>query len=168
MRTLLLALTKVRPLVGLVTGKFENNGIWLPVVVLPARDIARGQTAHRGRRSSDCRSAADRGFAVAPTETKLGADIAGEAAGCGHDAGFNFHFLGLAVKLRQQAVDGRHHRRNVLDDQSIGPVVRDNVAALGEEILHRGDDILGVRVAQETGDRDFVHRQSLGFHLGAP
>ena len=33
MRTLLLALTKVRPLVGLVTGRFENSGIWLPVVV---------------------------------------------------------------------------------------------------------------------------------------
>ena len=35
MRTLLLALTKLRPLVGLVTGRFENRGIWLPVVVLP-------------------------------------------------------------------------------------------------------------------------------------
>ncbi len=34
-RTLLLALTKLRPLVGLVTGRFENNGIVLPVVVPP-------------------------------------------------------------------------------------------------------------------------------------
>ena len=34
MRTLLLALTKLRPLVGLVTGRFENRGIWAPPVVL--------------------------------------------------------------------------------------------------------------------------------------
>src|SRR5215469_5871790 len=32
-RTLLLALTKVRPLVGLVTGRFENSGICAPVVL---------------------------------------------------------------------------------------------------------------------------------------
>src|SRR5438034_4951187 len=32
MRTLLLALTKLIPLLGLVTGRFENNGICWPVV----------------------------------------------------------------------------------------------------------------------------------------
>ena len=31
-RTLLLALTKLRPLVGLVTARFENSGICVPVV----------------------------------------------------------------------------------------------------------------------------------------
>ena len=31
MRTLLLAFTKVMPLVGLVTPKLENKGIWLPL-----------------------------------------------------------------------------------------------------------------------------------------
>ena len=61
----------------------------------------------------------------------------------------------------------RHHRGNVLDDQSIGAIVGDHIAALGEEILHRGDDILGVSVAQEAGDGDFVHGQRFGFHLGA-
>ena len=107
-------------------------------------------------------------MSVAPAKAKLGTDVAREAAGCGHDAGFNFHFLGLAIELRQQAVDRRHHLRNVLDDQSIGAVVGDNVAALGEEVLYRGDDVLGVGIAQEAGDRDFVHRQRFGFNLGAP
>src|SRR3954451_6945840 len=35
MRTLLLALTKLNPLVGLVTGILENSGIVLPVVEPP-------------------------------------------------------------------------------------------------------------------------------------
>ena len=106
MRTLLLALTKLRPLVGLVTGRFENSGICASSGGAAGRDVTRRQAADRGRRSSDCGSAADCGVAIAPAETKLGTDVAGEAAGCGHDAGFNFHFLGLAIELREQAVDG--------------------------------------------------------------
>ena len=34
-RTLLLAVMKLRPLDGLVTGKLENSGIWVPVPLPP-------------------------------------------------------------------------------------------------------------------------------------
>ena len=43
--------------------------------------------------------------AIAPAEAELRADVASEAAGRSHDAGFNFDFLRLAVQLCEQAVD---------------------------------------------------------------
>ncbi len=49
--------------------------------------------------------AADGSVAVAPAEAELSTDVASEAAGCSHDAGFDFDFLRLAIQLRQQAVD---------------------------------------------------------------
>ena len=70
---------------------------------------------NRGTRSlmsigleSSC--AADRAVSVAQAEAKLGTDVAGEAAGCGDHAGFNFHFLSLAVQLREQAVNSESLR----------------------------------------------------------
>jgi len=163
-RTLLLALIRVRPLVGQVREQRNlcSRG------ARTGRDIAGGQAANRGRRRTHARSTTNRAGAVAPAKTKLGTDVSSEAASSGYHAGFNFHFLSLTVELSQQPVDGWHHRGNVLDDKSIGPVVRDYVSALSKETLDCGYNVLGMCVAQEAGNRDFVHGQSLGFHLGAP
>ena len=81
--------------------------------------------------------ATDRAVAVAPAETELRADVAGKLPGCGHYSGFDFNFLRLAVQLRQQAVDGRNHFRNVVDDDGVGAIIRHHVAALREEFLYR-------------------------------
>src|SRR5436189_1787419 len=105
---------------------------------------------------------------IAPTETNLGANIPREAAGGSYNSGFNFDFLRLAIELSKQPVNSRHHGRNILNDQSISPIVRDHISALRKETLDCRHDILRVRIAQKSRHRDLVHCQSFSFHLSAP
>ena len=107
-------------------------------------------------------------MAIAPAEAKLRTDVAGELPGRRHHARFDFHFLRLAVKLRQQAVDYRNHFRNVVDDHGVGAFIRNHIAAHREELLYGEHHILGVGIAQETRDRNLLHGQRFRFHLGAP
>src|SRR5579864_2496049 len=104
-------------------------------------------------------------MAVAPAKAELCADVARERTSRGHYASFDFHFLRLAIELRQQAVDNRDHFWNVVDDDGVGSVIRYNVAALREELFHRGYGILRLGVAEETGYRNLFHCQRFGFDL---
>ncbi len=104
-------------------------------------------------------------MAVAPAKTKLRADVAGELPGRSHYARFDFDFLRLAVQLRQQAVDGRNHLRNVVDDDGVGAIVSHHIAALREELLYRDDNVFRLGIAQEAGDRDLLDGQCFRFDL---
>ena len=119
------------------------------------------------RRSTDALHSTYRARGVAPPKAKLRTDITSEAAGCSHHPGFNFHFLSLAVQLCEQAIDSRNHVGNIGDDQRVGALIRHHISALSQELLHRGNDVLGVRITQETRNRDFLYGQRLGFLLGA-
>src|SRR5205807_8326126 len=98
-------------------------------------------------RSAHAGGAAHSSVSVAYAEPELGADIAREAAGGSDYASFDFNFLRLAVQLSQQAVNRRHHRRNVGDDQRVGAIVGDHIAALREEFFQSWNHVLGVGVA---------------------
>src|SRR5579872_6135389 len=99
---------------------------------------------------------------VTETETKLRTDVASKSAGRGNNASFDFDFLRLTIKLVEQAIELRHHSRNVRDDDSIGAIVRYDFATAGDELLHGSDDIFRVRIAEEAGDRDFFDGHRLG------
>jgi hypothetical protein len=105
---------------------------------------------------------------VAPAEAELRTDVTCELPRRRNHARFDFHFLRLAVQLRQQAVNDRNHFRNIVDDHRIGAFIRNHVTALREELLHGEHHILGVGIAEEAGDGNFFHRQSFRFHLCAP
>ena len=170
MRTVLLAFKKVKPLVGAVDPRFENKGIELPEVEPRTRhrDVARSQVADRRRRAARLGSSADRAVAIAPAEAELRADVARELPRRRHHPRLDLHFLRLAVKLRQQAVDDGNHFRNVVDDHGVGALIRNHIATRREELLYGEHHVLGVGVAQETRDRNFLHGQRFRFHLGAP
>ena len=96
------------------------------------------------------------------------ADVASETASGRHHAGFNFDFLRFAVHLLDDAVNLRQNRGNVGDDQRVGALVGHHIATLTEEFLDRQQHVLGMGIAEEACDADFVHRERLGIDLGAP
>jgi hypothetical protein len=104
---------------------------------------------------------------IAPSETKLRADVTSELPRRRYHASFDFHFLRFAVELGQQPVDGWNHFWNIVDDDRVGAFIRNHVTALREEFLNRDHHILGMSVAEETRDGNFLHRQRFRFYLGA-
>ena len=102
---------------------------------------------------------------VAPAKSELSANVTRKLPCRRHDPCLDLHFLRLAVELRQQAIDCRNGLWNVVDDDSVGAVIRDHIATLRNEFFNRDDYVLGLGIAQETCHRDFVHSQCLGFDL---
>ena len=116
-RTLLLAFSKLDAAGRAGDRRLENKGILAPVVPVGTmsptdihevcRQTWKSETNPRWMRRR-------RRWTVAPTKAELSTDVAGKAAGSGHYTSFDFDFLRLAIKLRQQPIDRRNHRRNVL------------------------------------------------------
>src|SRR5436305_4893952 len=100
-----------------------------------SRDIAWRKSVDRRRRRANRLVSADCAVAVAPAKPELRADIAGKLPRRGYHASFNFDFLRLAVKLRQQAIDRRNRFRNVIDDDGVGAIVSHHIAAHRDEFL---------------------------------
>src|SRR5580698_10217367 len=162
-RMLLLAFRKVKPLLGEVEPRLENNGIVDP---RPAsgryRNVTGRQAADGTRGCAGSGVSADRTVSVAPTKAQLRTDVAGKLPRRRYYASLDFHFLRLAIQLRQQAIDRRNHFRNVVDDHGVGTFIRNHFTALREKLLYREHDIFGVGIAQVAGNRNFFHRQRLG------
>ncbi len=94
------------------------------------------------------------------------AEVAAEALGGLHDPRLDHH-----LRLRRvEQVDHREHRvhvrRQLLDDQGVGPAVHDDAAALREQAGRAGPEqarhLVGVGVAQPLVDRTQRDRQRLG------
>ena len=156
MRYVVAGIDKRMPLVGLVTGRFENNGIVTRCRgrAPPVDDVLRSSRQRVSRRCAHAGCATDRGRPVAPSKAELSTDVASEAAGCSHYASFDFDFLRLAVQLRQETVDRRNRRSEC--PEMIRAFVRSSEITsprCAEELLDGRNHVLGVRVAQEAGDR---------------
>ena len=120
-----------------------------------------------GAGATDTGSAAQRRVAVTHTEAKLRTNVPRKVAGSSYYASFDFNFLRLAIQLGQQAVDVRDDGRNVLHDQGIGAIVRDDIATLAQQLLGGGNHVFGARIAEESRDRNFFHGQGFRFLLSA-
>src|SRR5690242_4867490 len=116
---------------------------------------------------TDGGSTTDRSDIIAPAEAKLYADVAREIARGGNDAGLDFDFLGLAVQLRQDALDVRKRAGNVLNDERVGARVGGDVAARGEKLLDDRRYVSRVGVAEEVRVLDLLDGQGLSLGLEA-
>ena len=99
----------------------------------------------RGRTAQEaCRVSSGRG------DAKLGANFARErAVGC-NDTGLDFDLLRPAVELADEVVEHRQGARNVANDERVGTIVGNDIAARREKLLERTRKVGRLRVAQHA------------------
>src|SRR4029077_5464916 len=77
---------------------------------------------------------------------------------------FNFHLLRFAVELADQVIEDWQNAGNITDDERVRTAVGQNIAAWREELLQRGDQVGGFRVAEDAGRGHHIRR--FGLRLG--